>query len=174
MIPFKQITELERSALTTIKCNWLVVFCQAEAIKIYSDLFGVTYKRPMVWIKPDCSPQFSGDRPAMGFESIVCAWRSGGRSRWNSGGKRGVYNYLSTSNRKTDHPTEKPEGLFRELIGDFSLNGIVFDPFLGSGTTAVACEQLNRKWIGIEISEKYCEIAARRLELETQQLKLFN
>jgi DNA modification methylase len=49
----------------------------------------------------------------------------------------------------------------------------VVDPFLGSGTTAIACEQLNRRWIGIEISEKYCEIAAKRIERERQQLKLF-
>ena len=49
----------------------------------------------------------------------------------------------------------------------------VLDPFIGSGTTAIACEQLNKKWIGIEIEEKYCEIAAKRIENERKQLKLF-
>ena len=44
---------------------------------------------------------------------------------------------------------------------------------MGSGTTAIACEQLGRRWIGIEISEKYCEISAKRIERERQQLKLF-
>ena len=43
----------------------------------------------------------------------------------------------------------------------------------GSGTTAIACERLNRRWIGIEIDEGYAEIAAKRIERETQQLKLF-
>ena len=43
-------------------------------------------------------------------------------------------------------------------------NDIVLDPFIGSGTTAVAAERLNRRWIGIEISEEYCEIAKRRIE----------
>jgi DNA modification methylase len=52
-------------------------------------------------------------------------------------------------------------------------NHIVLDPFLGSGTTAVACEKLGRKWIGCEISEKYCSIAARRIASEAAQLKLF-
>ena len=51
--------------------------------------------------------------------------------------------------------------------------GIILDPFLGSGTTALACEKLNRRWIGIEISEKYCEIAKKRIEEYTSQLKLF-
>ena len=50
---------------------------------------------------------------------------------------------------------------------------IVIDPFIGSGTTALACERLNRRWIGIEISEKYCEISAKRIETEASQLKLF-
>jgi len=49
----------------------------------------------------------------------------------------------------------------------------VLDTYLGSGTTALACEELNRRWIGIEISERYCEIAAKRIENETKQLKLF-
>ena len=44
---------------------------------------------------------------------------------------------------------------------------------IGSGTTAIACERLGRKWIGIEISEAYCEIAAKRIEKENQQLKMF-
>jgi DNA modification methylase len=44
---------------------------------------------------------------------------------------------------------------------------------MGSGTTAVSCEKNSRRWIGIEIEEKYCEIAAKRIEKERSQLKLF-
>ncbi len=69
------------------------------------------------------------------------------------------------------HPTQKPIALMIWCLS--FVDGTVLDPFLGSGTTAVACEQLNRRWIGIEISEKYCEIAAKRIELERQQLKMF-
>ena len=77
------------------------------------------------------------------------------------------------SRMNKEHPTQKPTGLFVwciELAGDV---GNVLDPFLGSGTTAVACERLKRRWIGIEISEEYCEIAAKRIGRETSQLKLF-
>ena len=59
------------------------------------------------------------------------------------------------------------------LRGTVSEGQIVLDPFIGSGTTAIACEALGRKWIGIEISEKYCEIAAKRIEAEYKQRKLF-
>ena len=64
------------------------------------------------------------------------------------------------------HPTEKPVDLIKTIIMA-NTGEIVFDPFLGSGTTAVAAKQLGRKYIGIEISEKYCEIARGRLLQET-------
>jgi len=71
------------------------------------------------------------------------------------------------------HPTQKPVGLLNELIRNNSIkNDVILDPYAGSGTTAVACEKLNRKWIGIEISEKYCEIAKQRIKNEADQFKL--
>jgi len=70
------------------------------------------------------------------------------------------------------HPTQKPVGLIGQLISANICDSIL-DPFLGSGTTAIACERLNKKWIGIEINEKYCEMAAKRIKSERKQLKLF-
>jgi site-specific DNA-methyltransferase (adenine-specific) len=79
---------------------------------------------------------------------------------------------VNNGSENRHHPTQKPIFLFVCILNDTTAKTIL-DPFLGSGTTAVACEQLNRRWIGIEISEKYCEIAAKRIERERQQLKLF-
>ena len=78
----------------------------------------------------------------------------------------------SNRTRNHYHPTQKPINLFIQIIG-FNVEDLILDPFLGSGTTAIACERLKRKWIGIEIEEKYCEIAAKRIEQERKQLKLF-
>lgn len=66
-----------------------------------------------------------------------------------------------------DHPCAFPESIaIRPIRSSCPLGGIVLDPFAGSGTTLVAAKQLNRRAIGIEIEERYCEIAARRLAQE--------
>ena len=70
-----------------------------------------------------------------------------------------------------NHPTEKPVFLLSALIRKCP-PGTILDPFMGSGTTGVACIRLGRKFIGIEIAPKYCDIAVRRLELELSQLHL--
>lgn len=65
-----------------------------------------------------------------------------------------------------EHPTPKPEPLLKWLIGYGSeVTDTILDPFTGSGTTLKAAKELGRRAIGIEIEEKYCEIAARRLEI---------
>ena len=66
------------------------------------------------------------------------------------------------------HPTQKPLELIKILINNYSKEGdTVLDPFMGSGTTAVACKQLRRNFIGFELSQKYVDIANRRLSQET-------
>lgn len=65
---------------------------------------------------------------------------------------------------KSGHPAPFPLQLARDQIKTWSNKGdIVLDPFMGSGTVAIACEELERKWIGIEISEEYCELIKKRV-----------
>jgi len=64
--------------------------------------------------------------------------------------------------KKSGHPHEKPIKLMKYLIEHTKANTIL-DPFMGSGTTAVACKQLKRNFIGIEISPEYCKIAEKRI-----------
>jgi len=72
------------------------------------------------------------------------------------------------------HKAQKPLELVMKLVYCSSNEGdVVLDPFLGSGTTAVACERLGRRWIGVEIEERFCEIARKRIEEELRVRKLF-
>jgi site-specific DNA-methyltransferase (adenine-specific) len=120
------------------------------------------------------------------YKGIVSAWNMNGMT-YNKIGfgnwiptiiagkiKRGQdFFKFSIKEKKPNHPSPKPIEYMIKLIERFTdINDIVFDPFLGSGTTAVACIKTNRRYIGIEIDPTYIEIAKKRIELEKQQMKL--
>lgn len=66
----------------------------------------------------------------------------------------------------TEHPTQKPEKLLAKIIlASSNVGDLIFDPFLGSGTTSVVAKKLDRRYIGIEIDETYCCLAEKRLEM---------
>jgi len=149
--------------------RWLIAFSDLEGVyrwMIAIRASGLEYVRACMWDKVDGTPQLTGDRPAVGAEAIVCG-HPPGRKRWNSGGKRGVYRHATNgaSRGAKPHPSMKPIGLMTELLADFTDEGeTILDPFAGSGTTAVAAKLNGRKCILIEREEKYCEIAAKRLQ----------
>jgi site-specific DNA-methyltransferase (adenine-specific) len=147
--------------------RWTLAFCDLESIfewRVMMLSFGLDYVRSCVWDKVDSAPQFTGDRPAAAAEGIVVAHRRGAKN-WNGGGGRNVLRHcVNGGTGAKPHPTTKPEPLMAELVTLFTDPGeTILDPFMGSGTTLVAAKRLGRKAIGIEIEEKYCEIAARRL-----------
>lgn len=176
-MPFLPISDETRTALINesrrLCKGWALVFSQAEALGDYQELCADDWRRSMVWVKPDSAPQFTGDRPAMGYESIACAWFGEGQSKWNGGGKRGVL-YCNSTDFKHEHPTQKPLNLIMQIIGLFTNEGdTILDPFMGSGTTGVACVKLNRSFIGMEINEQYFNIAKKRIEDAQKQPALF-
>ncbi len=168
------IRETVVASASEICKGWFIAFCTVEGVWKWADAINASrmkYKRACVWIKPDSTPQLNGQGPAQGAECFVTAWAGKGHARWNAGGKRGVYTHLvNPSDRSGLHPTEKPWRLFADLLRDFTNPGeTILDPFMGSGTTLVACQKMGRQGIGIEIDEDYWTIACRRVEEASRQ-----
>lgn len=169
------LREAAAIGMSNLSTGWILVFCQIEAAMLWREQLekaGAIYRRSCIWVKPDGMPQYSGDRPGMGYETFV-ACHAKGRSEWNGGGKHGVFIFNKGENGgiPNEHETQKPLKLIKELTNLFSnRDDVVLDPFMGSGTTLRAAKDLGRKAIGIEIEEKYCEIAVRRLAQEVLPL----
>lgn len=143
-----------------------------EIFKKKIELSGLTIKSQIIWDKiihgmGDLSGEYAPQH-----ENIFYAVK--GNYKFNGKRPKTILRYMRVLPEKLLHPNEKPVGLMQDFILSLTnKKSFITDCFLGSGTTAIACERLNRKWIGIEIEEKYCEIAAKRIESERAQLKLF-
>lgn len=130
---------------------------------------GLRFVRFGIWDKPNGAPQFTGDRPAQGWEAIAIMHRLGGRMKWNGGGHRAVWRADKITHPL--HKTAKPPELIGKLLTRFSNPGdTVLDAFMGIGTTLIEAKRLGRSAIGIEMNEAYCEYAALQLQQEVMDL----
>jgi site-specific DNA-methyltransferase (adenine-specific) len=94
--------------------------------------------------------------------------------RWNVWEYNTGWGHTYMEDYMRGHPAIFPEKLARDHIASWSNKGdLIYDPFMGSGTTALACIKLGRNYIGSEISKEYCEIANKRIKTELSQMKLF-
>jgi len=151
--------------LLRVSRRWVLCFCADLMMRDYADTAGEAWIRAGFWRKPDGAPQFSGDRPAVAGEQIAIMHRSG-RKRWNGGGKHAFWS-VPVERRDRMHPTQKPLRLMLALVEDFTDPGeLILDPFAGSGTTALACQRLGRRFVGCELDAETCARANARLEAE--------
>lgn len=111
------------------------------------------------WYKPDAPPSMAH------FE---LAWTNQDRNA-----RQISCSIAETNAERIGHPTQKPLKVMRWCIDQAGMPNVVFDPFMGSGTTGVACMNLGRKFIGIEIEPKYFDIACERIENAQRQERLF-
>ncbi len=146
--------------------GWFMSFCAKKDIGIYWDALeknGFKAIDVVVWQKPDPVPLNAKSRFLNAWEAIVVGKKSS--AHWGSTYKHNILKYQAPKNGDRVHPTQKPLGLIKELIELTTKPGdIVLDPFIGSGTTAIACKQLRRSYIGFEISPVYFEMAQKRIE----------
>jgi site-specific DNA-methyltransferase (adenine-specific) len=92
--------------------------------------------------------------------------------KWNGGGKSLVLRHRSV--QKTLYPTEKPLSLWRELVSLFiPKDGVLLDPYMGSGTSLAVAKERGLTAVGVDVSEKACEVAATRLRNAERQGRMF-
>lgn len=134
------------------------------------------YKQMVIW---DKGPMGMGWHYRRSYETVLVCQVPGAACRWYDETKK-VENIIRPGKfskilpLSDQHPTEKPVGLGAYFINLHSLPGhTILDPFMGSGTTGVACMQLGRRFIGVEIDEKYFDIAAKRIARAAAQDPLF-
>jgi DNA modification methylase len=145
------------------------IWCGIEQVSFFkSELLTVGFSpRLCIWEKSNPSPM---NGQFLWLNSIECClYGKLPKATFNEFCQSSVFRGAIAE--QNGHPTPKPEWLFKRLIKASSNAGdLVFDPFMGSGTTLRAAKDLGRKAIGIELEERYCEIAAKRLAQEVLAL----
>jgi len=151
--------------------NFQIVTGSKEAFfKIIGD-FSSEIKDIIIWDKIHGQPAMHSNVLNSSYELILLFENDNkkGRSITNSYFKRGelsnVWRIGRGKREVEEHNAVMPDKLAKEIVRNFSpCGGTVFDPFMGSGTTAIACQSLRRDWCGCEIEHQYIEIANKRLE----------
>lgn len=152
----------------------LVCFVRTEYITYLVDAGkknDLEVKATIIWHKTNPMTQVRKKNYLSSVESIV--WLARKRDKipftFNFSTQNEMHNFyempICGGNERFEHPTQKPLKLIEKLLQTHSNeNDLVFDPFIGSGTTGVACQLLKRNYIGCEISPEYCKIAEDRIK----------
>lgn len=148
----------------------VIAWCGWRQLALIADAMPNRSERPLTWVKPN-PPVLNGQ--SLFLSSTEHAFYGKLPGAWFSGGCQKSY-WVGPPPMDREHPTQKPEWLMSNCVhATVPPEGVCVDPFMGSGTTGVACAQLGRKFIGIEIEHKYFDIACRRIEQAYAQGKLF-
>ena len=171
-IEFKPADWLEEFKRVLKPKGNIFAFCSYNLLGKWHEVFDPEFDtfQFMVWHKTNPPPKVFKAGFLNSCELIVCMWNK--KHTWNFGNQKDMHNFIETPicngpERLKDphHPTQKPLEVLERIIKIASNEGnIVFDPFMGIGSTGVAALNLNREFIGIEIDEKYFKAAEKRLK----------
>jgi len=175
--PLPVLKELKRVLKPT---GQIYVFCSTKQISIYMSVFEKDWflRNLLVWNKTNPAPRLSKTNFLFANEYIIYAINEKGmpsKSTFNFFKQNEMHNIFITSSlqgkerlkgpdRKSIHPTQKPLSILKKLIEISSNKGdIVLDPFMGVGSTAVACKELERNFLGCELNKTYIQYLIKRL-----------
>ena len=150
----------------------IFIFTSYNLIGKYHEIFDPLFDtfQFMVWHKTNPVPNIRKSSFLNSCELIVCLWNKG--HTWNFSAQNEMHNFIETPIcmgkeriKEPKHPTQKPLAVLEHIIKIASNeNDIVFDPFMGVGSTGHAALNLSRKFIGIEIDENYYNASVARLD----------
>ena len=150
---------------------WFTTERSIESFYFSASGCGLEPKRMLVWDKGNwAAGDLEGD---WACQTEYIPWATRGRHKLRGNRPPNLLHVRRevAATRIVDHPTQKPVDLMRQIILPSSdRDNIVLDPFMGSGTTLRAAKDLGRKAIGVEIEERYCEIAAKRMAQTVMEL----
>lgn len=132
---------------------------------------GISLKQCLIWVKQ----HFVLGRQDYQWqhEPILYGWIEGKAHKWRADRKQTTILNFDKPQRNAEHPTMKPIELLAYLMGNSSDAGdVVLDPFLGSGSTMVAAEQLGRVCFGVELEPKYCQVIVERMKRLNPELEV--
>ena len=155
----------------------LYMFCGSDHVDFFLQEVKrfFTVKNVIVWDKGNHT---AGDLEAQygkRYEFIIYANK--GRACFNPTAKRDVdiWRVARTAGNEQIHQNQKPVDLIAKMLNIHSKeNDLICDPFMGSGTTAVACHKLKRRYIGFELDKEYYDLANERIEKEKNQISIFD
>lgn len=135
----------------------------------YMQAGGWVWRGIVPWAKTTHRPQ----KGRFGAQCEYVVWGSAGALpiEREVGCLPGFFSYSYPHDR--EHVTQKPDDLMRDIVQVVPAGGLVLDPFMGSGTTGVASSQIGRRFVGVEISPEYFDIACRRIEDAQRQQRMF-
>lgn len=146
--------------------GWIISFCAKKDIGFYWNILEKNDFKAIdviAWQKPDPIPLNGKTKLLNAWEAAIIGKKAGayftGKCRHN------IFKYQAPKGKSRIHPTQKPVALIEDLILLTTKKGdIVLDPFMGSGTTAVACVKTERNYIGFEIDKKYHKESLTRIK----------
>lgn len=150
----------------------LFAFCSYNLLGRWHEVFDPVFDtfQFFVWHKTNPVPKIRKQGFLNSCELIVCMWNR--QHTWNFGRQNEMHNFFESPIcmsperlKEPKHPTQKPVGLLKHLIGIASRpDDLVFDPFMGVGSTGVAARMLGRRFLGMELDANYFDAAALRLQ----------
>lgn len=154
----------------------MYMFCSSNKVDFFKQELEkyFTIKNMIIWVKNNHT---AGDlQSAFGRKYEIVFLVNKGRSKFNGTRLTDVWEFKRVAGKGQLHQNQKPVEMIEQCIEKHSNeNDVVFDGFMGSGTTAIACINTNRNYIGFELDEEYYEISIKRINnhVEDKQIDLF-